>query len=627
MYAQRYTTMDIRYIFCILALSTSCLCAQQTAFQEDSLYFRANYTKIERMVPMRDGARLFTAIYMPKDTTDLYPFLLTRTPYSCAPYGEDQYAGRIIGARHLLREGFIFVYQDVRGRYMSEGVFADIRPHIHQKKTNKDVDESSDAYDTVDWLLANIPNNNGKVGIYGISYPGFYSTAALPDAHPAVRAVSPQAPVTDWFLGDDFHHNGAFMLMDAFNFYYSFGRPRPEPTTKGNPGFNHTSQDNYQFFLQTGALRNFTSQYMGGVPFWNDVMAHPNLDDFWKARTITTHLRAVKPATLVVGGLFDAEDCYGAWATYQAIEKQNPGANNRIVMGPWSHGGWSRSTGNRLGNISFGQHTSQFYREEVELPFFRYHLKGKGLIDETEALVFATGTNAWRQYAVWPPEHASRQSFYFHADGKLFSEKPIQKKAFFECVSDPAKPVPYTEDVHLRRTSEYMTDDQRFASRRPDVAVFQTPPLERDISVAGPVLAELFVSTTGTDADYVVKIIDVFPDDMPQDKDAKVPLQGYQMLVRGEIMRGRFRNSFEHPEPFTPGKIEKVAFTLPDICHVFQKGHRIMVQVQFSWFPLADRNPQQFVDIYQCKDEDFTKATQRIFCDKNYPSRVVLNVE
>jgi putative CocE/NonD family hydrolase len=576
---------------------------------------------------MRDGARLFTAIYMPKDTSDLHPFLITRTPYSCAPYGEDQYSGRIINARHLLREGFIFVYQDVRGQYMSEGVFADIRPHNPEKKTNTDVDESSDTYDTVDWLLANIPNNNGKAGIYGISYPGFYSTAALPGAHPAVRAVSPQAPVTDWFAGDDFHHNGAFMLMDAFNFYYSFGRPRPEPTTKGNPGFKHASQDNYQFFLQTGALRHFTEQHMSGVPFWNEVMAHPNLDDFWKARIITKHLQNVKPATLVVGGLFDAEDCYGAWATYQAIEQQNPGANNRIVMGPWSHGGWSRSTGNRLGNISFGQNTSQFYREEVELPFFRYHLKGKGPMEEPEALVFATGANAWRRYPEWPPASAKKQSLYFQPEGALQFEKPTQKASFFECVSDPGRPVPYTEDVHLRRTSEYMTDDQRFASRRPDVAVFQTPPLERDIAVAGPVLAELFVSTTGTDADYVVKIIDVFPDDTPQDKDAKVPLQGYQMLVRGEIMRGRFRNSFEYPEPFIPGKTARVEFTLPDICHVFQKGHRIMVQVQYSWFPLADRNPQQFVDIYQCQDSDFIKATQRIFFDADRPSRVVLNVE
>lgn len=620
--------MNTRLIFfCVLALCTTALRAQQSSFQEDSLFFRANYTKLERMIPMRDGVRLFTAIYMPKDTSGPYPFLLTRTPYSCAPYGEDQYAGRIINARHLLREGFIFVYQDVRGRYMSEGVFADIRPHNPEKKTKTDIDESSDTYDTIDWLLANIPNNNGKAGIYGISYPGFYSTAALPGAHPAVHAVSPQAPVTDWFMGDDFHHNGAFMLMDAFNFYYSFGRPRPVPTTKGNPGFNHTTQDNYRFFLQTGALRNFTERHMSGVPFWNEVMAHPNLDDFWKARTITKHLRDVKPATLVVGGLFDAEDCYGAWATYQAIEQQNPGANNRIVMGPWSHGGWSRSTGNRLGNIAFGQNTSQFYREEVELPFFRYHLKGKGPIEEPEALVFATGANTWRRYAVWPPADAKRQSLYFHHNGALEPEKPTQKESFFECVSDPDRPVPYTEDVHLRRTSEYMTDDQRFASRRPDVAVFQTPPLARDMAVAGPVLAELFVSTTGTDADYVVKIIDVFPDDIVQDKDAKVPLQGYQMLVRGEIMRGRFRNSFEHPEPFVPGETARIAFDLPDICHVFQKGHRIMVQVQHSWFPLADRNPQQFVDIYQCQDSDFIKATQRIFFDADRPSRVVLNVE
>lgn len=601
--------------------------SQDESFLEDSIYMRANYSKIERMIPMRDGVKLFTAIYIPKDRGQTYPFLMTRTPYSCAPYGENNFSGRILGYRHLLREGFIFVVQDVRGRYMSEGQFVDVRPHLPNKKSKTDTDESTDTYDTVEWLLTNVPNNNGRVGIFGISYPGFYSTAALPDAHPAIKAVSPQAPVTDWFEGDDFHHNGAFFLMDGFGFYYSFGRPRPKPTTEGNPGFPFPVQDNYEFYLRMGALKNFTQRYMSDVPFWLDLMSHPNLDEFWKARNIRTHLKNVRPATLVVGGHFDAEDCFGAWATYQAIEQHNPDGNHKIVMGPWSHGGWSRSTGRRLGNVDFGSATSVYYREQVELPFFLYHLKDRGQADLPEALVFATGANVWRRYDAWPPPQAQARNLYLQPNGGLSFDQPTARDAFDECVSDPARPVPYTEDVHLRRTREYMTDDQRFAARRPDVFVYQTPVLTEDMSLSGPLEAELFVTTTGTDADYVVKLIDVYPDDARQDPESAVPSSGYQMLVRGEIMRGRFRNSFERPEAMRPGKVERIAFTLPDVCHVFQKGHRIMVQVQHSWFPLVDRNPQQFVDIYNCADSDFIKATHRLYHDSTRPSRIGVRIE
>lgn len=601
--------------------------SQDESFLEDSIYMRANYSKIERMIPMRDGVKLFTAIYIPKVQGQTYPFLMTRTPYSCAPYGENNFSGRILGYRHLLREGFIFVVQDVRGRYMSEGQFVDVRPHLPNKKSKTDTDESTDTYDTVEWLLTNVPNNNGRVGIFGISYPGFYSTAALPDAHPAIKAVSPQAPVTDWFEGDDFHHNGAFFLMDGFGFYYSFGRPRPKPTTEGNPGFPFPVQDNYEFYLRMGALKNFTQRYMSDVPFWLDLMSHPNLDEFWKARNIRTHLKNVRPATLVVGGHFDAEDCFGAWATYQAIEQHNPDGNHKIVMGPWSHGGWSRSTGRRLGNVDFGSATSVYYREQVELPFFLYHLKDRGQADLPEALVFATGANVWRRYDAWPPPQAQTRNLYLQPNGGLSFDQPTARDAFDECVSDPARPVPYTEDVHLRRTREYMTDDQRFAARRPDVFVYQTPVLTEDMSLSGPLEAELFVTTTGTDADYVVKLIDVYPDDARQDPESAVPSSGYQMLVRGEIMRGRFRNSFERPEAMRPGKVERIAFTLPDVCHVFQKGHRIMVQVQHSWFPLVDRNPQQFVDIYNCADSDFIKATHRLYHDSTRPSRIGVRVE
>ncbi|MDZ4683151.1 MAG: CocE/NonD family hydrolase [Saprospiraceae bacterium] len=611
-----------RVLFFALGLFLLSIPAQaQTGVFEDSVFISAHYTKTERMIPVRDGIKLFTAIYAPKDQSKPYPFLLIRTPYSCAPYGEDQYSDRLTQYIHLVREGYILVFQDVRGRYMSEGDFVDVRPH-NPKKTGNATDESSDTYDTVDWLLENVPNNNGRVGIFGISYPGFYASASLPDAHPAVKAVSPQAPVTDWFIGDDFHHNGAFMLMDAFSFYYSFGQPRPKPTTESSPRFEFPTQDNYKYYLEMGALKNFTNKYMNGVGFWKDLMSHPNLDEFWKARNIRAHLKNVKPAVLTVGGLFDAEDCFGAWATYQAIEKQNPGADNRIVMGPWVHGGWSRETGKRLGNVDFGSRVSVYYRQNIELPFFNYYLKDKGKADLPEALVFATGANEWKRYDAWPPRNATARNLYFQANGKLSFDAPTAKESYDECVSDPARPVPYTEDVHLQRTAEYMDDDQRFAARRPDVMVYQTDVLTEDMTLAGPLNADLFVSTTGTDADYVVKLIDVFPDGTPADPESAVPMSGYQMLVRGEIMRGRFRNSFEKPEAMKPGKVERVPFTLPDVCHMFKKGHRIMVQVQYSWFPIADRNPQQFVDIYNCSDSDFIKATQRVYHDAARPSKI-----
>ncbi|MFN7117796.1 MAG: CocE/NonD family hydrolase [Saprospiraceae bacterium] len=599
----------------------------QTAL-DDSLFVREHYNKIERMIPMRDGIKLFTAIYIPKDisSTNKYPILMTRTPYSCAPYGEDSYSPRLTQYAHLAREGYIFVFQDVRGKFMSEGEFVDVRPYIANKKNNE-TDESSDTYDTVDWLIKNIANNNGNVGIHGISYPGFYTSASIPDAHPAIKAVSPQAPVTDWFMGDDFHHNGAFFLMDAFAFYYSFGQPRTGPTQEFAPGFEFPTQDNYKFYLETGALKNFTNNYMKGIKFWNDLMQHPNLDDFWKARNARNYLKNVKPAVLVVGGLFDAEDTFGAWYTYNAIEKQDPNAKNSVVMGPWCHGCWSRDRGDFLGNVNFGSNTGVYYRQNIELPFWNYHLKGKGSADMPEARIFDSGANVWKTFSEWPPKNAQTQRLYFHPDGKLTFQAPTGKDKFDEYVADPNKPVPYTEDVHLNRTREYMTDDQRFAARRPDVMVYQSDILTEDVTLSGPAFANLFASTTGTDADYVVKLIDVFPDNQENKyANEQVPMSGYQMLVRGEVMRGRFRNSFEKPEAFTPNKVEKVRFLMPDVLHTFKKGHRIMIQVQNSWFPLVDRNPQKFVDIYNANNADFQKATHRIYFDQQRPSHVEVMV-
>lgn len=597
----------------------------------DSAYVRQNYTKIERNIPMRDGIKLFTAIYIPKDKNQKYPFMINRTPYTVAPYGEDKYKTTLGPSPLFLREGFIFVYQDVRGKWMSEGEFVDVRPHIDQKKNKKDIDESSDTYDTIDWLIKNIPSNNGKAGIYGISYPGFYSTAALPGAHKGLKAVSPQAPVTDWFLGDDFHHNGAFMLADAFSFYSSFGVPRPKPITpdKGPKPFKYSIADNYRFYLGLGALKNAKQKYFGdSIKFWNDLMAHGTYDQFWKNMNIRPHLKGVKPAVLVVGGFFDAEDAYGALHTYKAIENQNPGAKNNLVMGPWFHGGWSRGTGESFGDIDFGQATSTSYQKNLEFPFFMQYLKDAADAKLAEANIFVTGSNEWKAFETWPPKNTENKMLYFQPEGLLSFEKPTATNSFNQYESDPSAPVPYQDGVQARRTREYMIDDQRFAARRPDVQVFQTAVLTEDLTLAGPLTANLVVSTTGTDADYVVKLIDVYPEDaLPMEPNPKnIIMGGYQMMVRGEVMRGKFRNSFEKPEPFIPGQITKVDYSIPDVAHTFKKGHRIMIQVQNSWFPLVDRNPQVFTDIYHAADSDFQKATHRIYHDANNASAVSVTV-
>lgn len=614
------------FIFLFIFTSLSA-CAQQS----DSAYIRQNYTKIERLVPMRDGIKLFTAIYIPKDKSRKYPFMLNRTPYTVSPYGENNYKTSLGPSPLFTKEGFIFVYQDVRGKWMSEGKFEDVRPQIASKKRKTDIDESSDTYDTIDWLIKNIPENNGKTGIYGISYPGFYATAALPDAHPSLKAVSPQAPVTDWFIGDDFHHNGTLFLADIFSFYYTFGVPRPQPITpdKRPKPFDFPVKDNYRFFLELGPLKNITKKYYGDtIQFWNDINAHTNYDAFWKARNITPHLTGVKPAVLVVGGFFDAEDLYGTLKTYQAIEKQNPSSKNNLVMGPWYHGGWARSTGSSFGDINFGQPTSTSYQQNVEFPFFMQYLKAAPDAKIAEATIFITGSNEWKKFSSWPPQNTEERTLYLQPNGKLSFEKVQRTDSWDEYVSDPNSPVPYQDGIQTSRTREYMIDDQRFASRRPDVRVFQTDPLSSDLTLTGPVLAKLVVSTTGTDADYVVKLIDVYPEDTPNPvpNPKNLIMGGYQMLVRGEIMRGKYRNSFEKPEPFVPGTITKVNYALPDVAHTFKKGHRIMIQVQNSWFPLADRNPQQFIDIYQAEPGDFRKATHRLFHDVHNASAITVSV-
>jgi len=623
----------------LFSLSFVIAFSQSTSNSQDSAWIRDNYTKIEQNIPMRDGIKLFTSIYMPKDTTEKHPILLTRTPYSCAPYGSERWKNFAASyVRYYLREGYIVVSQDVRGRWMSEGQFVDVRPFIKDKKSNTDVDEASDTYDAIDWMVKNLPHNNGKVGVFGISYPGFYSTMAAASGHPALKAVSPQAPVTDWFMGDDFHHNGVFFQMDGWAFYSSFGKPRPAPTTMGPSGFNYYTKDNYKWYLETGSLKNILQLTGDSIAFWKELYQHPNRDEWWQARNARVSMYDVKPVMLVVGGLFDAEDCFGAWNLYKAIKKQSPSTNSHLVMGPWYHGEWASNDGTHLGNVQFGSNTSFWYQNNIEIPFFNYYLKGKGTApDLSAATIFFSGENNWKKFSQWPPAEEQSKALYLGAGGGLTWEAPVAKNLYTEYISDPAHPVPYTEDVHFRRTREYMTDDQRFAGRRPDVLSFQTPVLQEDLTLAGPVLADLKVSISSTDADFVVKLIDVFPDDFSYPDQAAVPVAGrvpataypmggYEMMVRGEIMRGKFRESFEKPVPFKPGKVETVGFTIPDVAHTFKKGHRLMIQIQSSWFPLADRNPQKFTNIYTCDETDFQKATIRVYHDNDQPSRILLPV-
>jgi putative CocE/NonD family hydrolase len=608
------------YALVIASLVLSVPSRAQNAFD-----VKANYTKAEQMIPMRDGVKLFTAIYSPKDASQKYPILLNRTPYSCSPYGPENFNPSIGPSPLFAQEGYIVVYQDVRGAFMSEGTYVNMRPQNDHKTKPADIDESSDTYDTIDWLVKNVPNNNGRVGMWGISYPGFYAAVGAIDAHPALKASSPQAPIADWFIGDDFHHNGALWLPHAFNFFSSFGRARPAPSKTVSHGFQHGTPDGYKFFIEMGPLANADKKYLHGeIAFWNEMMEHPNYDAWWQARNTRPHLRNIKPAVMTVGGWFDAEDLFGALNTYKSIEKQSPGAHNTLVMGPWFHGGWSRGDGEGLGDVRFGSKTSAFYRENIELPFFNYYLKDKGEMKLPEAYVFESGSNKWKTYDTWPPANARQEALYINANGKLSFTKPADSNSFDEYISDPARPVPFISNINIGMTREYMVDDQRFASRRPDVLTYQTDLLTEDLTVAGPLTASLFVSTSGTDSDYVVKLIDVYPDDARDNipNPSGMKMGGYEMLVRGEPMRARFRKSFEKPEPMPPNKPERIEYVMPDVNHTFMKGHRIMVQIQSSWFPLVDRNPQKFVDIYKATEADFQKATERVY----HSSRLVLNV-
>jgi putative CocE/NonD family hydrolase len=566
------------------------------------------------MVQMRDGVRLHTTLYMPKDREPTYPVLLRRTPYSCRPYGAQDFPERL-ASEYLLQDGYIFVCQDVRGRWMSEGDYDNMRPHVAGELP---VDESSDAYDTIEWILENVSNHNGRVGMYGISYPGFYTAAALPEAHPALVASSPQAPIADFFF-DDFHHRGAFTLS-YFIATALFGYQTDEPSTE--PWYEvirSPTPDAYQFYKDLGPLSNAVRYYGDDNFFWRQLTEHPNYDEFWQQRNLLPHLRDIDDAVMVVGGWFDAEDLYGPLNIYRTIEENNPDAVNLLVMGPWTHGDWSRDLEHQMvGDIWFGDGISEFFQREVEAPYFRHFLHGSGDAPSFEALVYDTGRREWQRFDSWPPVGTESVRFYLRDEEVLSRAAPIAgEDPHTEYVSDPNEPVPHTDRIRITFTPRpYMAEDQRFAERRPDVIEFQTPRLEAPVTLAGGITARLHVSTTGTDADWVVKLVDVYPPDEPNNEHTPegVQLAGYQQMVRSEIMRGRFRESFEDPKPFVPGEAAVVEFPLQDVFHTFAPGHRIMVQVQSTWFPLFDLNPQTFVpNIFQAEEEDFVSASHRVF--------------
>ena len=603
-------------------------------------FFSTHFTKREYHIAMRDGVKLYTAVYIPiaSEYADAgpYPFLMTRTPYSCAPYGPDQILPRVTGNQKLLQSGYILVCQDVRGRWNSEGSWFEMTP----SKDGKGIDESTDTYDTVDWLLKNVPGNNRKVGILGISYPGFYTAASIVDSHPAIKAASPQAPIMDLWMGDDAYHGGAFMLDANHSFYAPFFAPQKNPLTVEPPtGFAFPTQDMYSYYLGMSTLAHLDSPAGGTNPYFHDQVSHTTYSDYWQIRNLTPHMHGVHTAVMAVGGWFDAEDLAGPVKVFHAVDKLSPEApEDSLVEGPWVHGGWARSTGARLGDISFGSDTAVFYRDNIEAPFFEHWLKDKAWTPLPKAYTFETGTDLWKKYPAWPPPEAKPRVLYLQPNGGLAWTAPAVQDSKDVYVSDPAHPVPFTPfvtgpDVPQR----YMDDDQRPFTTRGDVLVYETEPLTENVTIAGPISPKLKIASTGTDSDFDVKVIDVYPEDYVDPEEAAsagkhvtgappVILQGYEMLIRGEPFRAKFRDSWEHPQALVPGKETEVDFTMQDVNHTFLKGHRIMVQIQSSWFPLTDRNPQTFLDIDKATPADFHKATETVFHQADAASGIELLV-
>jgi hypothetical protein len=573
---------------------------------------------------MRDGVKLFTSIYQPKDTSRLHPILLSRSPYSVGPYGPEAFRQGVGPSAAFAKEDYIVVYQDVRGRFLSEGQFVDARP-VNPTKGPSDTDESTDTYDTIDWLVKNLSGHNGRVGMWGISYPGHYAVQGMLCGHPALKAVSPQAPMMDLWEGDDSYHRGAFQLTANFGFFLFFRSQRDRPTPDHPPYTQPETSDGYRWFLEAGPLSGLAAKIKRpSEPIWQEYLRHTTYDDYWQARNLRPHLKGVRPAVLTVGGWFDGEDLFGALACARTLNTQSPETTSHLVMGPWTHGQWASGDGSRIGQAEFGSKTAAWFEQEVELRFFNQHLKGETSQVLPKATMFETGRNQWRTFDAWPPKSARPRSFYLEAQGRISTTVPRSSDGFDAFTSDPAKPVPYTQDISFHYSAPYMVEDQRFAARRPDVLVYETAPLDADLTLAGPVRPVLQVSTSGTDSDWVVKVIDVFPDDAKDPADAPQGWHaaGSQMLVRGDVLRGKFRTSYTKPEPFVPGQPTGVAFTLPDVFHTFNKGHRLMVQIQSSWFPLLDRNPQTFCDIPTAEPAAFRKAEQRVYRSQALPSRL-----
>jgi len=596
------------------------------AASAQSNYASENYTKKDVYITMRDGIRLFTSVYTPKDASPQkkYPMIMQRTCYSVAPYGDNKFPRTLGPSETMMKEGYIVVYQDVRGRYKSEGTWTNMTPVIDQKKSKKDVDEPSDTYDTIDWLVKNVTNNNGKVGQWGISYPGFYTAAGILSNHPALKASSPQAPISDFFF-DDFHHNGS--LLESYFFTYPvFGVQKTDTTSKAwyaNTLFNPGTKDGYQFLLDLGPLSNADKYYKDNF-FWQETINHPNYDDFWQKRGLTKHFNKVKPAVMFVGGWFDAEDLSGPLDMFKKIHKTDPSAYNTIVMGPFGHGRWSRETGHTFhSNVYFGDSIATFYQKNIEAKFFNHFLKGNGDKNSglPEAYMYNTGKKAWETFAQWPAANVTHQKLYLNADGKITMTAPASTGSV-SYLSDPAKPVPYTEDNTTTMgftPHNYMSEDQRFAGRRPDVLVYQTDILQDDMTLGGEILSHLKIATTGTDADFIVKLIDVYPPDEPNNPNQpnkNILMSNYEQMVRSEIMPARFRHSFEKPEALVANQKTDVNVRLQDVLHTFKKGHRLMIQVQSTAFPLFARNPQKFVENpYKAVASDYMKATETVFND------------
>jgi putative CocE/NonD family hydrolase len=590
-------------------------------------YIRANYVKYEYKIKMRDGKSLFTVVYSPTDASKEYPMLMQRTPYAVGPYGSDKYKTRLGPDEMFEKEGFIFVFQDVRGKFMSEGEYVNMRPQDAYKRGKNAVDDATDTYDTIDWLVKNVDNNNGKVGMHGTSYPGYYTSVAAINSHKALKAISPQAPIADWFF-DDFHRNGAFVVPMAFLFFDTFDKKREGLHAAWPKGMDKETTDGYDFFLKLGPLSNVNKKYFKGErPFWNELTEHPNYDGYWKERNVLPHLNKVKPATLVVGGWYDTEDLYGPLSTYQAMSKGNKKDNIKIIMGPWYHGQWNRGKGGKLGEADFGFDTSKWFQKTVLLPFFNHHLKDKEDPKLAKATIFETGSNRFRNFDTWPPKQVTKETLYLGEKQTLTTAMQSVNEGASDWVSDPNKPVPHSAHISRGWDKPYMVEDQRFAARRSDVLVFETPVMTADKTIAGAIDLDLWFSTSQSSADIVVKLVDVFPSINENTNKVDSNKANRHELVRWGVIRGRFRDSMSTPKAFTPNKPTQVKFELYDILHTIKRGHKLQIQVQSSMFPFIDRNPQHYVDnIFDAKEVDFIKATHKIYHSTKYPSSIKFGV-